>query len=289
MADKDIDEISGVATTGHSWDGIKELNNPLPRWWLWTFYACCIYAFGYMIAYPAIPLIRENTKGLLGYSSRSEVAAELAGAKKAQAGTLAKIAKMSLADIRKDDALFQFAVAGGASAFKVNCVQCHGSGAAGGKGYPNLNDDDWLWGGDLKTIHTTLQHGVRFEQDDDTRVSEMPAFGADESLDKKQISDVAEYVLKLSRQEYDDDAAKRGAEVFAENCTSCHGEKGEGNREAGGPRLTDGIWLYGNSKKAIMAQVNKPRQGVMPAWGHRLDAATIKQLALYVHSLGGGE
>jgi len=289
MAKKDIDHITGTETTGHVWDGIKELNTPLPRWWLLTFYACIIWAVGYMILYPSIPLIKGSTAGLLGYSSRADVAADIAAAKTAQSKYLDRVAEMSFAEIRKDPALFEFAVAGGAAAFKVNCVQCHGSGAQGGPGYPNLNDDDWLWGGKLEDIETTIRHGIRFASDDDTRVSEMPAFGADEVLETPQIRDAAEFVLKLSGQKFDAAAAERGAAVFAENCVACHGENGEGNREAGGPSLRDAIWFYGGEKKQIVAQITKPKHGVMPAWGHRLDNTTIKQLTLYVHSLGGGE
>jgi cytochrome c oxidase cbb3-type subunit III len=289
MASREKDEISGIETTGHEWDGIRELNNPLPRWWLWTFYACIAFALGYGIAYPAWPLISGATPGLLGYSSRGELVKEVDTARTAQSAQLEKVKSLPLEDIRKDADLLQFAVAGGRAAFRVNCIQCHGSGAAGGKGYPNLNDDDWLWGGTLDHIHTTLQHGVRFTADPDTRQSPMPAFGADEILKPEQINDVSEYVLKLSGQAFDAGAATRGTTVFAENCVACHGDAGEGKQEFGGPRLTDAIALYASDKAGIVAQVNKPRQGVMPAWSTRLDEVTIKQLAVYVHSLGGGE
>ncbi|MEQ1520502.1 MAG: cytochrome-c oxidase, cbb3-type subunit III [Aestuariivirga sp.] len=289
MASREKDEISGIETTGHEWDGIRELNNPLPRWWLWTFYACIAFALGYGIAYPAWPLVSGATPGLLGYSSRGELVKEVDAARTAQSAQLEKVKSLPLEDIRKDADLLQFAVAGGRAAFRVNCIQCHGSGAAGGKGYPNLNDDDWLWGGTLDHIHTTLQHGVRFTADPDTRQSPMPAFGADEILTPEQINDVSEYVLKLSGQAFDAGAAARGTTVFAENCVACHGDAGEGKQEFGGPRLTDAIALYASDKAGIVAQVNKPRQGVMPAWNTRLDEVTIKQLAVYVHSLGGGE
>jgi cytochrome c oxidase cbb3-type subunit 3 len=286
---REKDEISGTETTGHEWDGIKELNTPLPRWWLWTFYACIAFALGYVIVYPAWPLVNGATPGLLGYSSRAELLKEVDVARTAQSAQLEKVKSLPLEEVRKDADLLQFAVAGGRAAFRVNCIQCHGSGAAGGKGYPNLNDDDWLWGGTLDQIHTTLQHGVRFTADPDTRQSPMPAFGADEILTPEQINDVSEYVLKLSGQTSDAEAAARGTVVFAENCVACHGDAGEGKQEFGGPRLTDAIALYVSDKASIVAQVNKPRQGVMPAWSTRLDEVTIKQLAIYVHSLGGGE
>lgn len=282
------DDITGTATTGHEWDGIKELNTPLPRWWLWTFYATIVWAIGYMIAYPAIPLISSNTKGVLGYSSRAEVEEAIGAAKAAQGEWLQKISAANLEDIVKDDGLLQFARAGGAAAFKVNCVQCHGSGAAGSPGYPNLNDDDWLWGGTLEQIHLTLQYGIRHSLSSDTRDSQMPAFGADAILTPGQIADVSNHVVSLSGGEADAAAAARGLTVYVENCAACHGERGEGNTDLGSPNLSDGIWLYGGDVKSVMAQVTRPRHGVMPAWSGRLDEATIKQLAVYVHSLGGG-
>jgi cytochrome c oxidase cbb3-type subunit III len=289
MTQREKDDVSGTEMTGHEWDGIKELDTPMPRWWLWSYWATVVFSLGYVIAYPAWPLVHGATPGLLGYSSRSDLVQELADAKTAQKGQLEQISALSLEDIRKDPKTLEFAVAGGKAAFRINCIQCHGSGAAGGKGYPNLNDDDWLWGGTLDQIHTTLQHGIRYTADADTRQSLMPAFGVDGILTPEQVSDVADLVLKMSGQQVDAAAADRGALVYKDNCAACHGENGEGNRELGGPRLTDAIAQYVSDKASIVAQINKPRQGVMPAWGSRLDAATIKQLAVYVHGLGGGE
>ena len=289
MAEKDIDQLSGIETTGHEWDGIKELNNPLPRWWLWTFYATVIWSLGYVIAYPAIPLVSSATSGVLGYSSRAEVAEEITKAKIAQSDLLSRIESSSLEEIRKTPELLQFATAGGKSAFGVNCVQCHGSGAAGSPGYPNLNDDDWIWGGSLEQIYTTIKHGIRFQWDDDTRVSEMPAFGADELLAKDEISDTAAYVRKLAGLDHEVNAARRGTSIYAENCAACHKETGEGDPEQGAPNLKDAIWHYGSSHEEIVAQISKPRHGVMPGWVNRLDDNTIKKLTVYVHSLGGGE
>jgi len=287
--DKEIDEISGVETTGHDWDGIRELNTPLPRWWLWTFYACIVWSLGYTIAYPAWPLLNSATTGVLGWSSRADLASEMKGVEASRAEQASGLTTASLEEIVGNDELRQVAEAGGKSAFKVYCVQCHGSGAQGGAGYPNLNDDDWIWGGSADDIYATLQHGVRYAADDDTRLSEMPAFGRDELLDSGQISDVAWFVRKLSGQEFEEEPATRGETIFADNCAVCHGEKGEGMREVGGPRLADAIWLYGGSHAEIMAQVVAPKQGVMPAWGTRLGETTLKQLAAYVHGLGGGE
>jgi cytochrome c oxidase cbb3-type subunit 3 len=289
MAETERDEITGVETTGHEWDGIKELNNPLPRWWLWTFYATIAWALVYTVLYPAWPLIEGATSGVLGYSSRAELAETVDQARAAQGTYLEQIATHSLAEIRNDPTLFDFAVAGGRSAFAVNCVQCHGSGAAGGKGYPNLNDDDWLWGGSLEEIHQTLEHGIRHDADPDTRFSMMPAFGRDGILDKQQINDTAEYVLSLSGRSHEAEAAARGSQVFADQCSACHGPNGGGDRSQGAPSLRDAIWLYGGDKTTIVESITHARRGVMPSWGDKLDETTIKQLAIYVHSLGGGE
>lgn len=283
------DNKDQVETTGHVWDeDLKEFNNPLPRWWIWTFYATIVWAIGYTIAYPAWPLIEGATQGVLGYSSRANVEREISEAVVAQQEMLDKIAQLPLEEIRQQPGLFQFATDGGRAAFAVNCSQCHGSGAQGGQGYPNLNDDDWLWGGSLQDIYQTLQHGIRYERDDDTRFSEMPAFG-DGILDREQTAAVANYVLSLSGQEHDAELAEAGAPIFAENCVACHGENGGGDDTQGAPALDDAIWLYGGTEAQIRQQVTAPRHGVMPAWGARLGEATIKQLALYVHSLGGGE
>jgi len=283
------DDVSGTATTGHEWDGIKELNTPLPRWWLYTFYATVIWGIAYTIAYPAWPMLTSATPGLLGWSSRATLDQQMATAREAQKANLDKIAAMSVDDILKDPQLLSFAQAGGAAAFKVNCVQCHGSGAAGFAGYPNLNDDDWLWGGTPDALYATLKHGIRYAADPDTRDSQMPAFGADGILLPEQIDQVANYVVSMSGGEADAAKAETGKTIFAENCASCHGEDGKGLREFGAPNLTDKIALYGGTLDNIKSQIVKPRLGVMPGWTHRLDDATIKQLAVYVHTLGGGE
>lgn len=289
MSQPEKDAISGVETTGHEWDGIKELNNPLPRWWLWCFYLTIIWAIGYTIAFPAWPLISEATPGLLGYSSRAEVAKEISFARAEKAELYQAIESSSLEEIRNDPDTLSFAISGGKAAFLVNCSQCHGTGAAGSPGYPNLNDDHWIWGGTLEDIYVTLEHGIRYERDDDTRFSLMPAFGESGLLDRGQIAEVTQYVLALSGQEHDAEAAESGAVIYKENCAACHGEKGMGDQSQGAPNLTDPIWLYGGSAAEIRTQIHDPKHGVMPAWNFRLSDATLKQLAVYVHSLGGGE
>lgn len=285
---REIDDVTGIETTGHEWDGIKELNSPLPRWWVWTFYVTIVWAIAYMIAYPAIPLVNSYTKGVLGYSQREVVREEISQARAEQASFLTRIEEASIEEIRSVPDLFEFAMAGGRSAFAVNCSQCHGAGGAGAPGYPNLNDDAWLWGGSPRQILETIRVGIRSEHPE-TRFNEMPAFLADELLARADVDAVVEYVLAISGQEHDADTAARGREVFAEQCSACHGESGKGNAELGSPDLTDAIWLYGGSRAEVWDTVANARNGVMPGWEDKLDEATRKQLSVYVHALGGGE
>lgn len=287
MSKDDIDSVSGISTTGHEWDGIKELNNPLPRWWVITFYITIAWAAGYTIAYPAWPMLSSATKGMLGYSSRNDVKNELAAAEAAKGKYVAAIQAKTVSEIAADDALREFAVAAGGAAFKVNCVQCHGSGAQGSAGFPNLNDDEWLWGGSAEQIQQTITHGIRFASDPDTRQSEMPAFG--DIITPEQATQVSAYVASLSGPVHDTSLIDPGAKVFAENCVACHGANAKGNKELGAPDLTDAIWFYGSGETAIAAQVRAPKHGVMPAWIGRLGETTVKELTVYVHSLGGGE
>jgi cytochrome c oxidase cbb3-type subunit 3 len=289
MADKpERDEHSGMETTGHEWDGIKELNTPLPRWWLWTFYLTIIWGIGYVIAYPAWPMISGATPGVLGYSSRMDVKEDIAMAREAWSGLDQRIAAMELEEIQADQELATYAQAGGAAVFKTFCAQCHGAGAAGAMGYyPNLLDDDWIWGGDVEAIYQTIAHGVRWEEDDDTRLSQMPAFGDDELLTEEEIAAVTEYVRSLSGLE--NAATEEGATLFAENCAAGHGDEGLGVTELGAPNLADTIWLYGGEREAIVATITHSRGGIMPAWANRLSETQIKQVAIYVHELGGGE
>ena len=286
MANKRIDEATNIETVGHEWDGIEELNNPLPRWWLWSYYASVVFAIGYCIAYPAWPLIEKGTEGVLGWTSRGALAEEMLQEEERKAPILAAISSVPIEQLPQDNAQMRAAIDGGRAAFKVNCVQCHGAGAAGSKGYPNLNDDVWLWGGDLKAIEYSLIHGIRQPGHDETRIGMMPAFGRDGILTGAQISDTADHVLSLSGKGEKNAA---GAQLFAENCAICHGAEGKGLRQFGAPNLADAISLYGNSRQQVTDQIHAPSHGVMPAWGERLDPVTIRMLAVYVHSLGGGE
>ncbi|MGQ3297512.1 cytochrome-c oxidase, cbb3-type subunit III [Reyranella sp.] len=277
------DTLSGQNTTGHEWDGVKELNTPLPTWWVYTFYACIAFAVVYCALYPSWPWLTGHTQGLLGYSSRAELRQELSAQAKERATFVDKIRTASLADIRKDPELFNFAMAGGRSAFQTNCMQCHGAGGGGGTGFPNLVDDDWIWGGSIDQIYATIEHGIR-NTDDKSRQSMMPRFGADGLLTGAQVAAVTDYVLSLSGKAK---ATPEGAKIFEEQCVACHKAGGKGDQELGAPNLSDGIWLYGGSRDAIYRSIFYARNGSMPAWSGRLDEATMKMLAVYVHALGG--
>jgi len=278
-----------IGTTGHEWDGIHELNTPLPRWWLWLFYATIIWAIGYWIVYPAWPLVSSYTNGLLNWHARSAVVTELAALQAQRGPMMTRLASASLQEIESTPALLDFARSLGRPAFADNCAPCHGAGGGGAKGYPNLVDNDWLWGGTLDEIAQTIRHGVR-AGDDAGHQGSMPAFGRDGILKPNEVSTVADYVRSLSGLKTEPGAdLARGAKIFADNCAVCHGPQGKGNREVGAPNLTDQIWLYGPDKKTIMEGISNGRGGVMPAWGSKLDDVTIKALAVYVHTFGGGE
>lgn len=285
---KDIDEFSGVETTGHEWDGIKELNNPMPRWWVWVFVVCCIWSAWYWVVYPAWPILGGHTEGTGGYTQYKELEKSQMEIVERQAAYLEKFEAATNEEILNSPELYAFAIAGGKAAFKDNCATCHGTGGAGGKGYPNLNDDDWLWGGKLNDIYLTLQHGIRMSGDEDTRVSLMPAFGKEKTLNRDQINDVIDYVFTLSGGDKKENYVK-GAEIFKAQCASCHGMDGKGNKDIGAPNLTDKIWLYGKDRETMYETIYYSRAGVMPAWKNRLDENTIRQLTIYLHELGGGE
>jgi len=285
----EIDHVTGRATTGHEWDGIKELNTPLPRWWVLTFYATILWSIGYWVIYPAWPLVSGYTHGVLNYTNRAAVTEDLAKLEALRGEKMKVLGTASLADIEKDPALLALARARGKTVFGDNCAPCHGSGAAGAKGYPNLNDDDWLWGGTLDQIAQTIQFGARSGHAK-AHESQMLAFGRDGTLKKDEVVTVANYVRSLSGLStaagYN---AAAGKKLFEDNCVSCHGDGGKGNQEFGAPNLTDKIWLYGSDEATLIETITNGRAGVMPAWVGRLDPVTIKALTVYVHSLGGGK
>ncbi|MBF9030029.1 cytochrome-c oxidase, cbb3-type subunit III [Rhodobacterales bacterium HKCCE3408] len=274
-----------VETTGHSWDGIEEYNNPLPRWWLWTFYATIAWGIVYTILYPAWPLVDRATGGVLGWSQRAEVAAELEAVEASQADLRAELVSTDLTAISENEALQRYAVQAGAALFRTNCSQCHGSGAAGAVGYPNLLDDDWLWGGRMEDIAYTIRHGIRNEDDPDARYSQMPAFG--DLLSREEIATLVDHVQSLP--DGADPLAGPGGTLFSENCVACHGENAQGDRTLGAPNLTDAIWLYASDDQSLTTLISQGPFGVMPAWGERLGEHGVRALAAYVHQLGGGE
>lgn len=284
-----VDEATGTETVGHEWDGIEELDTPMPRWWLWALYISIVWGIVYVILYPAWPLLNSATAGTLGWSSRGQYDQEVAAREREIEPIRRAIIATDIKKLSQNQALYQQAIEGGRSAFKVHCVQCHGAGAAGSKGYPNLNDDDWLWGGDIEAIEYTITNGIRNPDWSKTRNSQMPAFGKDGILEDKQIQDLVSYVRVLSKKEAQSPAAQRGRALFTANCAACHGPNGGGGRGVGAPNLTDAISLYGLSRATLTETITNSRHGVMPRWGERLDPVTVRMLSAYVHSLGGGE
>lgn len=279
------DAVTGRDTTGHEWDGVKELNTPLPTWWVYTFYACIVFAVVYSVLYPSWPWLSGHTTGLLGYTNRAQLTQDLGEQAKGRVKFVDRIRTASFEDVRKDPELFNFALAGGRSAFQTNCMQCHGAGGAGSKGFPTLVDDDWLWGGKIDQIYKTIQFGVR-NANENSRQTLMPRFGMDEIMTAAQVGAVTDQVLSFSGH---GKATPEGAKLFQEQCAACHQATGKGNQEMGAPDLTDGIWLYGGDRASVYRTIFYARNGSMPAWSERLDEATMKMLALYVHALGGGK
>ena len=288
MAEQETDPHSGMETTGHEWDGIKELDTPLPRWWLWIFYATILFAIVYWVLMPSWPGVTGYAPGLLHKSDRANVAQDLAALKAQRGAQAGRLANASLETIEKDPALQAYALAVGQSIFGDNCATCHGTGGTGAKGYANLRDDVWLWGGSLEDIQRTITHGVR-SSDPDARTSQMPAFGRDQILQPAQVDDLTEYVVALSHRKADGAAVARAAAVYQANCVACHGPRGLGNQQLGAPNLTDTDWLYGSDRAAIRDQIWNGHGGVMPAWGKRFDANTIKALTVYIHANAGGK
>ncbi|MFD0857591.1 cytochrome-c oxidase, cbb3-type subunit III [Roseovarius aquimarinus] len=284
--DKRIDQETGTETTGHSWDGIEELNTPLPRWWLWTFYATIVWGIIYTILYPAWPLVSGTTRGVLEWSTRSLVAEQIEAVNLANAELNESLVNVDLGVLPENENLHRYAISAGASVFANNCSQCHGAGAAGvqAAGYPNLLDDDWLWGGTLTDIAYTVRHGIRNEDDPDARWSQMPAFG--DLLEKDEIAALTAHVRSYSGLA---EGSEEGEQLYLDNCASCHGDNGMGMREMGAPNLTDAIWLYGGTEEAVTETITHSRFGVMPPWGERLGEEDVRAVAAYVHSRGGGE
>jgi cytochrome c oxidase cbb3-type subunit 3 len=287
---KDIDAATGIETTGHEWDGIKELTNPLPRWWLYIFYACIVWSIGYWIlmpAWPALPGMGSNTPGIRSHSDRALVAEAIDKLHSDREATGQQLVSASLDDIMNDQSLLQFAMASGESVFGDRCATCHGSGGQGAPGYPALVDDDWLWGGEIDEVMHTIRYGIR-QENPDSRYSMMTAFGRDQILSREEVTDVTHYVRTLSGLEEASAASAAGKEIYDMQCVGCHMEDGTGDTFQGAPNLTDGIWLYGSDFDTVYSSIFNPKNSAMPAWGEQYSDAQIKALAVYVHTLGGG-
>lgn len=288
MSKREADEVTGVETTGHEWDGIRELDNPLPRWWLYMFWAGVVVAIVYWVLMPAWPGARSYTQGILGQSDRADVAVALNDLKTVRGAQAARLKTASLEEIERDPELQAYAQAVGQSVFGDNCATCHGTGGVGAKGYANLRDDVWLWGGSLEDIHRTIEVGIRADHPQ-TRFSRMPAFGRDQMLSAVEISDLTEYVVALSGRPANAAAVRRAEPVYQAQCVACHGPAGVGDQKQGAPNLTDQEWLYGSTRADIHAQIWNGRAGVMPSWKNRFDPETLKALAVYIHANAGGQ
>lgn len=255
-----------VADTGHVWDGdLRELNNPLPRWWMWMFVLSCIFAIVYLVLYPGM----GTYEGSLGYTTRNAHEASVVQANQQLKPVYAKYMSMDVKQVAADPAAREM----GQRLFLNHCAQCHGSDAGGSKGFPNLADTDWLYGGDAQDIKQTLIGG---------RAGVMPAFA---HLESAQVSDVANYVRSLSGLAADQIKVGRGAEVYKANCAACHGAEGKGMAAMGAPNLTDKVWLYGGSEATIVETVLKGRNGMMPAHETILTPEKIHLLTAYVWGL----
>ena len=258
-------------TTGHIWDeDLREMNNPLPRWWMGLFIITVLFAFAYLALYPGL----GSNDGSLNWSSRGQYDAEQQRASAAMAPLYARFASMDQAALAKDTQ----AMGIGERLFINNCAACHGSDARGSKGFPNLTDSDWLWGGSFETVQQTIAQG---------RNGVMPPMAAALGA-ADDVRNVAHYVLSLSGGPHDSLAAQLGKPKFAV-CAACHGADGKGNQALGAPNLTDKVWLHGWGEQAVVAMINGGKNNVMPAQGARLTAEQIRVLAAYVLSLQGGK
>jgi len=276
-------------TTGHDWNGIQELDTPIPRVVLFFLAATTLFAIVYWVLMPAWPLGVTYTKGLLGIDQRQIVTQQVNDAAAARAAWTDRIANASFEEIAFDDTLMHHVRETGRTLFTDNCAVCHGTSGTGGPGFPSLAAGAWLWGGDAATIAETIRVGINSTHPE-TRASQMMAFGQGGMLDRKAILDVVAYVRSLSGQtlsEAEQARVSAGDAVFAENCAACHGADGGGTHEMGAPSLADANWIYGGEAQSVYASIYGGRQGHMPHWEGRLSPVDIKLLALYVGTLGG--
>lgn len=281
------DPVTGRHTTGHEWNGIEELDTPVPRVVLFFLAATALFALGYWLLMPAWPLGWTYTKGLLGIDQRQVVARQVEEAAAGRAVWTDRVMAMDFADIAADAGLMHVVNETGRTLFGDNCAVCHGTGGRGSRGFPDLTAGAWLWGGEPETIMETIRVGIN-STDEETRVSQMMAFGRDGILQRDEVRAVAAYVRSLSMPDTAADAAllAAGREVFEANCAACHGDEGKGMAEVGAPDLTDHVWLYGGDAQSVFDTIHGGRQGHMPHWQGRLSPVDLKVLALYVHGLG---
>lgn len=289
MAVSERDPHSGHMTTGHEWNGIKELNTPVPRTVWFFLVVTVIFSIGYWILMPAWPLGKTYTRGLLDSDDKEIVTKHVNAAADARSQWTQRIAAAGYDQIRTDPALMAYVREDGHRLFGDNCAACHGMNATGNPGFPNLLDRDWLWGGSAEAIAHTIAVGVNSPASKDTRVSQMMAFGKDGILDNDAVLAVADYVKTLSDPAWAKGrtvSVASGREVFAANCAACHGDQGRGDQTFGAPDLTDQIWIYGGDIGSIYATIHGGRQGEMPAWEHRLSAIDRKILTVYLLDKG---
>jgi cytochrome c oxidase cbb3-type subunit III len=279
------DPVTGRQTTGHEWNGIKELDTPVPRGVLMFLIVTHLWAVSWWFLVPSWPLGTTYTTGLLGGDRTRIVEARAVG----DQNWRKRLETEDYDSILADEALMQKVRTTGRQLFGDNCAACHGRDGKGRANYPDLTDGDWLWGGGPQMIEQTLRVGIN-AQHPESRLGVMPAFGRDEMLDRTQIRNVADYVYSLSNPDYSTpeniDRIQAGREIFATNCVSCHGENAQGNREVGAPNIADGRWIYGGTLDTIIATVHGGREGHMPTWEKRLTTGEIRTLALFVHDLG---
>ncbi|SOC07069.1 cytochrome-c oxidase, cbb3-type subunit III [Stappia indica] len=289
MAEVERDPVSGRETTGHEWNGIKELDTPVPRGVLMFLIVTHVWAIVWWFLVPSWPLGTIYTKGLLDIDQKTTVEARVIEGQRERANWATRLESEPYEAILSDENLMNVVRSSGRQLFGDNCAACHGRDGRGRANYPDLTDDDWLWGGEPALIEETLRVGINTVHPE-TRIAQMPAFGRDQMLDREQVRSVAAYVYSLSQPDYSTpdnlDRIQAGQEVFATTCAACHGENGEGIREVGAPNLADPYWVYGGDLDTIIASVHGGRQGHMPTWDERLTGAEIKTLALYVHDLG---
>ena len=290
MAQERYDPATGRSTTGHEWNGIEELETPIPRVVLFFLAATTLIAIGYWILMPAWPIGVTYTKGLLGLDQRAIVTKQVEDAAAARASWTDRIAEAILDEIAADPDLMQHVRETGRTLFMDNCAACHGTQGTGGPGFPNLAAKAWLWGGEPETILETIRVGINSTHAE-TRVSQMMAFGRDGTLEREQVRAVAAYVRSLSdlpMSAEHEALIETGKEIFSANCAACHGEDARGSTDMGAPNLTDKTWIYGDDAQTVFNTIYSGRQGLMPSWEGRFSAVDMKLLALYVGTLGEG-